>query len=56
MVNDTDAEVKYSLKVNLVSSQVNIIDAFGKTSLCHEIQTEIVDSCKETESRHMVKL
>ena len=27
MVDDTDAEVKYSLKVNLTSSSVNIINA-----------------------------
>ena len=27
MVNDTDTEVKYSLKVNLTSSSVNIINA-----------------------------
>ena len=32
MVRNTDAEVKYSLKVNLVSSIIKIIDALEKTS------------------------
>ena len=32
MVRNTDVEVKYSLKVNLVSSIIKIIDALEKTS------------------------
>ena len=31
MISDTDVEVKYSFKVNLVSFSVNIIDALEKT-------------------------
>ena len=31
MVSDTDAEVKYSLKVNLTSRSVNIINALEKS-------------------------
>ena len=32
MINDTDVEVKYSLKINLVLSSLNIINALEKTS------------------------
>ena len=32
MVSDTDVEVKYSFKVNLVLSSVNLLNALEKTS------------------------
>ena len=38
MVSDTDFEMKYSFKVNLVSSSVNFINALEKTSLCKKIK------------------
>ena len=38
MVSDTDAEVKYSLKVNLRSRSVNVINALEKTSSWKKIK------------------
>ena len=49
MVSDTDVEVKCSLKVNLVSSRVNIIDPLGKTSLWKKIKRIIADIMKYKE-------
>ena len=38
MVSDTVVEVKYSFKVNLVSSSVNLINALEKTSSWKKIK------------------
>ena len=62
MVSNTDVEVKYSLKVNLTLSTVNMTNFFEKNIFVekdqkdngshHEIQRDMVESCKETESKH----
>ena len=61
MVSDTYAEVKYSLKINLVSSSVNIIDTLGKNifmekdrndnGIHHELQRDILESSTEMEKK-----
>ena len=50
IVSDTDVEVKYSLKVNLVSSSINIIDASEKTSSWKKIKgiMTVIMKYKET--------
>ena len=50
MVSDTDAEVKYSLKVNLRSRSVNIINALEKISSWKKIKRimAVIMEYKET--------
>ena len=50
MASDTDAEVKYSVKVNLVSSSVNIINVFEKISSWKKIKRimAVIMKYKET--------
>ena len=50
MVSDTDVEVKYSLRVNLTSSSVNIINSLEKTSSSKMIKwlMSVIIKYKET--------
>ena len=50
MISDTDVEVKYSLKFNLTSSSVNIINSLKKISSCKRIKKimAVIMKYKET--------
>ena len=50
MVSDTDAGVKYSLKVNLTSRSLNIISALEKTSSWKKIKRIIAVIMKHKET------
>ena len=50
MVSDTDVEVKYSLKVNLTLSSVNMINSLKKTSSWKRVKRIMVVIMKYKET------